>query len=50
STELSRKIAGRGTRVHPDELKAGAVVTVYATTDVTLLTSVPAVLIRCTDL
>ncbi|MBI5620686.1 hypothetical protein HY949_02835 [Candidatus Gottesmanbacteria bacterium] len=49
STELSRKIAGRGTRVHPDELKPGAVVTVYATTDVTLLNSVPAVLIRFGD-
>ena len=50
STELSRKIAGKATKVHPDELKPGTTVTVYATTDVTLLTSVPAVLIRFADL
>lgn len=50
STELSRKKGGEPIKVHPDELKVGAVVTVYATTDVTLLTSVPAVLIRFADL
>ncbi len=50
TTELSQNIAGRGTSVHPDELKAGAVVTVYATSDVTLLQTVPAVLIRFADL
>lgn len=50
STELSRKKGGEPLKVHPDELKTGAVVTVYATTDVTLLNSVPAVLIRFADL
>ncbi len=49
TTELSRKIAGKAQAVHPDALVPGAAVIVYATSDVTLLTSVPAVLIRFPD-
>lgn len=49
TTELSRKKDGEPLKVHPDELKVGATVTVYATSDVTLLQTIPAVLIRFTD-
>lgn len=49
STEISRRKDGSPALVHPDELKAGAALTVYATSDVTLLATVPAVLIRFGD-
>lgn len=49
STELSRKKDGEPLKVHPDELKVGTSVTVYATSDVSLLQTIPAVLIRFTD-
>lgn len=49
STELSRKKGGEPLKVNPDELNVGATVTVYATSDITLLQTIPAVLIRFED-
>lgn len=49
TTELSRKKDGEPLKVHPDELKTGSIITVYATSDITLLQDVRAVLIRFTD-